>query len=1402
MRPRQESTPRTVSGTLRAALSAAARVGAAAWLLPACLATGLRAEDLRFTGTLEHTDVSIRWASGTYCDVIGQEGETRYIETAISIPLEVRADPTQSCLASSNLVFTGTFSVDLPMRTPPGTLTIFRSLRFDTPMVSSVALDGTLVLDSPIPSNTFELSAEVSHSAPGPTCPSDRFEQGPGIPPGSYPVALSSTCRRESMSFPTEEGSTLIYEIRHYGSLSLLEPFFPFGDKTLVLGSFEAVSYYRVSTVLGIGLDPSAIEFDLGRSLTDPPPEPVRLENLGNGDLQFEIATDRPWLSVTPESGTLATRESVQLEVRVAAALLTEEEEKAIAGNIVVTGNSPDSPQIVPVFVRAPVAELIGLEVTQGVQDWNNSVPLVEGRFAFVRAQLRSLRKGPVRVRARLRGTRDGVSLTGSPLSPQNAGGALEAQPQAVQLRGDLNQSLWFVLWFSDWTQGQVALSLESEPGEEIACAESAGTPRDCRVDVAFGPRAELPIRWVLIDWKEADGTEHRNAANADRPLWLRLYASLPVSFGDRGTTRIQWGGSVPPREEDVLPELDKMQLLAFLLGDPEPDRIYYGAIAGEEISGLAQDIPSSVAAGYLPAGEDAEGRLTHVHEIGHCLGRHHATFCGAVAGPGAPVFPYVFEIGGQQRPTLGPMTNGSDAIVYGLEMHRERVVDPFQFFELMSYCGKPPVHFWPSKFTYEGILATLRARAAAARLAAGGLSDPGAASTVQLLRGQIDFLTGEARWLPFMTLHDVALPALPAPGEYSLRFLDAQGALWREVPFEPNRYEGMGGESHAGAFLVAVERDPAVRQVRLLHDNVLLASQSASPNPPLVRVLFPNGGESLAGDEVTFAWTAQDADGDPLVFDLQCSRDDGATWLTLVTAWPGQQYAITREMAPATNQGRVRVFAHDGFHTAEDTSDGTFSSANHPPRIAIAAPTPFELVTGSQQVSFSAEAWDVEDGYGLAAIEWASSLDGALGQGPALAREASTLGEGTHRITARIADAAGAVAQAEVDLVVGRATPADLADLALAMWAQPGAVEIGESFVLTATIANHGPAPATAVALALPVPDGVAPGAVATTHGACELAGDTLLCELGALDPGEQAVVTWNLTPGAAGTVLVEGTAAGAEADPRPADNSAWVEVQVRSGASANLLRNPGAEGGAGSRTGSDVLPIPGWVTAANFTAGLYGGRDLLTTAESERIGGGANFFYGGPSTPFSSARQVVDVSAEALAIDGGQRRAVLSARLGTLGDGGDEAQVRAEFLDQQGAVLDQTRLGPVQDTAGELRAESAAASVPARTRQIRVSLESTRQQGTSNDGCFDNISLTLEAEEPAAVSLSIARSGASVLLGWPVTLVGARLEQADSAEPGATWSLVAAVPEVAGGEYRLLVPATERAQFFRLRR
>src|SRR2546421_3184532 len=86
------------------------------------------------------------------------------------------------------------------------------------------------------------------------------------------------------------------------------------------------------------------------------------------------------------------------------------------------------------------------------------------------------------------------------------------------------------------------------------------------------------------------------------------------------------------------------------------------------------------------------------------------------------------------------------------------------------------------------------------------------------------------------------------------------------------------------------------------------------------------------------------------------------------------------------------------------------------------------------------------------------------------------------------------------------------------------------------------------------------------------------------------------------------------------------------------NLLTNPGAEAGPGSPDSSQVMAPPGWTVESTFTAVQYGAPAFLTAADSAALGGGANFFAGGPNAATSAATQTVDVSGAGPEIDAGK--------------------------------------------------------------------------------------------------------------------------------------------------------------------
>jgi hypothetical protein len=184
------------------------------------------------------------------------------------------------------------------------------------------------------------------------------------------------------------------------------------------------------------------------------------------------------------------------------------------------------------------------------------------------------------------------------------------------------------------------------------------------------------------------------------------------------------------------------------------------------------------------------------------------------------------------------------------------------------------------------------------------------------------------------------------------------------------------------------------------------------------------------------------------------------------------------------------------------------------------------------------------------------------------------------------------------------------------------------------------------------------------------------------------------------------------------------------------NLVVNPGAERGQGAPDAAQQPPVPGWTVESTFTAVRYGAPAFLTVADSTALGGGTNFFAGGPGGATSAATQVVDVSGAAPEIDAGKVTATLSALLGGYATQTDHAIVTATFLNSAGAPAGAVGLPAVtpaeRNSVPALIARTASAAVPAGTRQISVRIDAVRVEGSYNDGYADNVSLVLGGGSP----------------------------------------------------------------------
>jgi hypothetical protein len=159
--------------------------------------------------------------------------------------------------------------------------------------------------------------------------------------------------------------------------------------------------------------------------------------------------------------------------------------------------------------------------------------------------------------------------------------------------------------------------------------------------------------------------------------------------------------------------------------------------------------------------------------------------------------------------------------------------------------------------------------------------------------------------------------------------------------------------------------------------------------------------------------------------------------------------------------------------------------------------------------------------------------------------------------------------------------------------------------------------------------------------------------------------------------------------------------------------------------------VKTPDWASTGGATAIQYGTSGYPTLSEAPPSPG-KNFFFGGEDDAMGSLTQKIDVSQYSTSIDAGQVKYVLSGWLGGYSTQGDDATLTVTFEGASGTALGKGSIGPVTDAQRKdmtkFLEQSSNGPVPMGTRSVLVVLSMTRQEGSSNDGYADNLSLVLD--------------------------------------------------------------------------
>jgi hypothetical protein len=320
-----------------------------------------------------------------------------------------------------------------------------------------------------------------------------------------------------------------------------------------------------------------------------------------------------------------------------------------------------------------------------------------------------------------------------------------------------------------------------------------------------------------------------------------------------------------------------------------------------------------------------------------------------------------------------------------------------------MTYCNNE----WVSDFTYEGIRSYL--------VEIGNqpeASQSVTASQFLLVVGSTDLDSHATSLESLYTISQDATLPLPTPGDWTIALVDGSNQDLATYPFQPNELtDSQDSPGHPGVISEIVPWVDGTVRVEIRYQGTVLASRSASANPPSVTITSPTEGMILPGGPFDVTWIGSDLDGNALTYSVLYSNDSGVNWQTLATGLTGSELTLDTDQLPG-GSAMIRVLVSDGLLTGEATS-GVFTVPLHAPSVQITLPSENQIFYPTQQVVLQGTAYDLEDGtLGDAAFHWSSNIDGDLGTGTTLSTSELTTGE--HVITLTVTDSDGMSSQAQ----------------------------------------------------------------------------------------------------------------------------------------------------------------------------------------------------------------------------------------------------------------------------------------------------------------------------------------------------------------------------------------------------
>ncbi len=724
--------------------------------------------------------------------------------------------------------------------------------------------------------------------------------------------------------------------------------------------------------------------------------------------------------------------------------------------------------------------KVTGMEVSQGIQDLNNDMPLVEDRRTIVRVYAKNTRAGDVSgVNARLIGARtSGSDLSGSPLEAEN-------NPITVKSDGgqrvNLDDSFWFILP-EDWLSGTVVLMAEVNYDDNVTESDKSDNWKQKIVTFNRAETFNMVIVPMHMHWDTSGGPwdDYRVFDGEESYRWdiynnmYRLHPIAHLGSEDSSTvwkfnTYLTPDGHLSGGEFDWDDNGGTEGALAAVveLDDSTEDWVddlrYVGALHTDiggaygkgKTNGVDLDALVRMRTGHdsYPDWYDGGGN-SMAHELAHTEGRLHVD-CDSSDGDdgGDANYPYpypdcqlakvdpegyygldvYYSKFGLDEPAVisnDPSASSSHRGYPLLGYQRPRWIDPYTYCALLERygvtCGlsfSPPAAPTPLPSADPARVSALRGAGKVVTIA--GVFDP-EQNTGNI--GRVGLQEAKSVFSDTLSKTEKRLRVLAATGgsKFSLEVQDSGGKSLYSLPLlidetadHPDSTRGQSKKSKAITFREVVPWSDKAARVVLKYSDKTLATKAPSAGAPSVTLLSPNGGEKLSRD-LTIRWKGSDPDGDSLRFNILYSTDGGLKWKAVALGVSGSEYTFEKT-PPGAAKAKFRVVASDGVHTAHDDSDGTFTVPGSAPSVVIHSPKDGRTLLGKRALLLDGSAEDAEDG-GLKgrSLVWSSDKAGVLGTGSEVRLNLSKLDSGKHTITLAATDSDGMTGKASATITVG----------------------------------------------------------------------------------------------------------------------------------------------------------------------------------------------------------------------------------------------------------------------------------------------------------------------------------------------------------------------------------------------